>query len=216
VKAPLSPELKAKILESAQSRPSPTRGDERKRLFWVTLLGFVLVLPVGLLLRDAPVDHRARALMLGTVLGTLTLAAFAWLSIARGRSMVGPSRIALWLLGLSAPVALFIWKVWWSARFSGALAASPRIGFRCLALTLAVGAVPLLVALFRRRRTEPTHPHATGFALGAAAGLLGAVSSDAWCPIGYVPHFLVGHVLPVALLAAVGMLIGARLLVPRN
>jgi hypothetical protein len=35
---------------------------------------------------------------------------------------------------------------------------------------------------------------------------------DLWCPVSYLPHLLLGHLLPIAVLAAVGALVGGRLL----
>jgi hypothetical protein len=35
---------------------------------------------------------------------------------------------------------------------------------------------------------------------------------DLWCPVGYVPHLLLGHVLPIAILSLAGALIGGRVL----
>jgi hypothetical protein len=39
-----------------------------------------------------------------------------------------------------------------------------------------------------------------------------SVLIDLWCPVSYLPHLLVGHVLPIAVLAAAGAAIGRRLL----
>jgi hypothetical protein len=55
-------------------------------------------------------------------------------------------------------------------------------------------------------------PTATGAAFGAGAGLGSALLIDLWCPVSYLPHLLVGHVLPIALLAAAGAAIGRRIL----
>jgi hypothetical protein len=51
-----------------------------------------------------------------------------------------------------------------------------------------------------------------GAAFGAGAGLGSAVLVDLWCPVSYVPHLLLGHVLPIAVLAAAGACLGARIL----
>ena len=39
-----------------------------------------------------------------------------------------------------------------------------------------------------------------------------ALLVDLWCPVGYVPHLLLGHVLPIAILSVAGGLIGGRVL----
>jgi len=39
---------------------------------------------------------------------------------------------------------------------------------------------------------------------------------DLWCPVASVPHLLLGHVLPLGILAAVGALLGDALLSLRD
>jgi hypothetical protein len=81
-----------------------------------------------------------------------------------------------------------------------------------LSLSIATGALPLFAALLAWRHTDPLTPKATGAAFGAGAGLGSAVLVDLWCPVSYLPHLLLGHLLPIAVLAAVGALVGGRLL----
>ena len=47
-------------------------------------------------------------------------------------------------------------------------------------------------------------------ALGAATALYASVLVDFWCPVGYVGHVLLGHVLPIALAGVLGFAIGRR------
>jgi hypothetical protein len=47
--------------------------------------------------------------------------------------------------------------------------------------------------------------------VGACATLL----VDLWCPVAYVPHLLLGHTLPVALLSLIGAWLGHRFLTIR-
>jgi hypothetical protein len=92
-----------------------------------------------------------------------------------------------------------------------------RIGFRCLRFGIATGALPLFALLAAYRGTDPLKPATTGAAFGAGAGLASAALVDLWCPVAYVPHLLLGHVLPIALLAGLGTLLGWRLLrIPRR
>jgi hypothetical protein len=37
-----------------------------------------------------------------------------------------------------------------------------------------------------------------------------SVLVDFWCPVGYIGHVLLGHVLPIALAAALGFAVGRR------
>jgi Negative regulator of sigma F len=55
----------------------------------------------------------------------------------------------------------------------------------------------------------------SGAVIGFAAGACAWVAVDLWCPIAYVRHLLLGHLLPVFLLALTGALLGRLLLPPR-
>ena len=78
-----------------------------------------------------------------------------------------------------------------------------RPGFRCLGLSLAMAA-PLLVAfVVIRRRSDPVHPGIAGAALGITAGVAAGTLVDLWCPIAYLPHVLLGHILPLVARGAV-------------
>ncbi len=120
-----------------------------------------------------------------------------------------------WLLAtiVASPIALVGWKILWSAQFDQGLDPWPeRLGFRCLSLSLALGALPLLAVLIGRRGSEPRHPRIAGGGTGASVGLAVAVFVDMWCPVAYVPHFLLGHVVPIAVLGLIGFSLGTTLL----
>jgi hypothetical protein len=163
---------------------------------------------------------------LGTSLGTAVIAAVGtWIAFGRRRSMLGRSSLALCVMALVTPVALVFWKVVWSSqfaggpdpRFIGGLDPWPgRIGYKCFWLSLVMGALPLLALLFARRRTDPTHPRIAGLSAGASVGLCVALFVDMWCPVGYLPHFMLGHILPIILLALAGLWIGKVLLAPKK
>jgi hypothetical protein len=111
-------------------------------------------------------------------------------------------------------VTMLSWKLAMSA-LSGISAACPsRPGLRCLELTLALGAAPLVAILFARRWSEVVEPASRGAGIGAAVGLGAVAMTELWCPVPYFPHLLIGHVLPIVVLASAGALIGARLLSP--
>jgi hypothetical protein len=82
-------------------------------------------------------------------------------------------------------------------------------------LSLFVAAGPLL-SFLAIRRSAPVQPALNGAVIGFAAGAFAWVAADLWCPIGYVPHVLLGHVLPLGVLAGVGALLGRALLAPRS
>jgi hypothetical protein len=116
------------------------------------------------------------------------------------------------LIGLAACAGFVLWRFGVSSLFDRTQDWPTRPGFRCLFLGTTIGALPLFAALVSWRRTDPLTPVATGAAFGAGAGLGSAVLVDLWCPVSYVPHLLLGHVLPVVLLAGLGGLIGRYVL----
>jgi hypothetical protein len=155
--------------------------------------------------------------MLATAAGGALLAAVALvLALGQGGSMEGRSRRAL-LTGIALlPLLLLAWKAGVSALYPGMTEAWPgRPGFRCLRLELLVALVPMAAAIAARRGSDPIQPATTGAALGAACGLAAAVLVDLWCPVAHLPHLLLGHLLPIVLLAVIGAVAGADYLPPR-
>lgn len=55
----------------------------------------------------------------------------------------------------------------------------------------------------------------SGIALGSSVNS-STLLVDLWCPVGYVPHVLLGHVLPLVGVIALSALIGGRLLTLRS
>jgi hypothetical protein len=119
-----------------------------------------------------------------------------------------------WLLygAVLIPIGLFAWKVGCSIAFGDPMVAWPeRPGLRCLSLALLVAIGPLL-SFLAMRRSAPVHPALNGAAMGVAAGACAWVAVDLWCPVAHVPHLLLGHVLPLFVLAGAGALLGEVLL----
>ena len=140
----------------------------------------------------------------GAASGLLT-----WLVLTRGTSTL--TRYPTWLAAaaLLAPVVLLLWM----RAFYGTYAEPfQRVGYRCLTYTLIMAATPLAAFMRFRRGVEPRRPSALGAAAGAACGGWAGVVVDLWCPLTDPSHALVGHVLPLVLLIAVGALVGSRLL----
>jgi len=229
----VSDELRARVLAAAAAEPSPTRAAVRRRNMLIGVVAaasgigafmiFAEFMSASQLLRlggeVVPQESLERSVWLvaATVGGAVGVAATAlWLALGRGRSMLGRSR--RWLLygGVLIPVSLLAWKVGWSIVFGDPMVSWPeRPGERCLALTLLVAAGPLLSFLAIRRRA-PVQPALNGAVMGFAAGACAWVAVDAWCPVAYVPHLLLGHVLPLFVLAGAGALLGQMLLAPRS
>lgn len=226
-------ELRARVLAAAAAQAAPTRTAVHRRNVAISLVAaasaigafviFAIFMSQSQLLRlggeVAPQHHVERSiwLVVTTAGGALGVAATAlWLALWRGRSMLGRSR--RWLLygTVLVPVSLLAWKIAWSMAFGDPMVRWPeRPGLRCLSLSLLVALGPLLSFLAIRRHT-PVHPVLNGALMGIAAGACAWVAVDLWCPVAHVPHLLLGHVLPLSVLAAVGALLGQAFLSLRH
>ena len=229
----MNAELKAWVLATAAADPSPTRAAVNRRNILISMLAaasgvgafviFALLTSEGQLMRlggeVASHRHLERSvwLVVTTAGGALGVAATAlWLALCRGRSMLGRSRC--WLLYgiVLIPLGLFAWKVSCSLAFGDPMTEwLERPGLKCLSLSLLVAAGPLLAFLAARRRA-PVHPALNGAAIGVASGACAWVALDLWCPVASVPHLLLGHVLPLCILAGTGALLGQALLSLRS
>jgi hypothetical protein len=210
----LSPDLRARILASTAAAPAPTRAQTRRSRAIILGSGIAGALGVFFYNGGIRLTNRPPALAALTSLGTALCAALAMYGLftKRGRSMMRRPATILALIGLAAVAAFVAWRFGVSALFDRTARWPTRPGFRCLGLGTTIGAIPLFAALVSWRRSEPLTPFATGAAFGAGAGLGSAVLVDLWCPVSYLPHLFLGHVLPVVLLAGLGGLLGRVLL----
>jgi hypothetical protein len=229
----MNAELRERVLAAAAAETSPTRADLRRLNLLIGLVAaasglgafviFSALMSEGHLLRlggeVAPHQYLERpvGLVATSVAGALVVAATAvWLALRRGGSMLGRSRRRLLFGTALIPIGLLAWKVGCSIAFGASMVAWPeRPGERCLALSLFVAAGPLL-SFLAIRRSVPVQPALNGAVIGFAAGAFAWVAADLWCPVAYVPHVLLGHVLPLGVLAGVGALLGRALLAPRS
>jgi len=228
----VSAALRAQVLAAAAAEASPTRTAVKRRNAFVGMVGaasgvgafviFAALMSEGEVLRlggEVAQRHLERSpwLVVATAGGALGIAAAAlWLALGRGGSMLGRSR--RWLLygSMLIPICLLAWKVGCSVGFGDAMVRWPdRPGLRCLALSIVVAVGPLL-SFVTMRRTAFLHPALNGAMLGVAAGACAWVAVDLWCPVAYVPHVVLGHVLPLVVLAGVGALLGQALLSVRH
>jgi hypothetical protein len=84
-------------------------------------------------------------------------------------------------------------------------------GMSCAGSCLLVGALPWLALMAMLRRGAPLSPGRAGALAGAAALLLAAAATRTACPLGDGRwHFLLWHVAPVVLAAAVSAAFAAR------
>jgi len=229
----MSDALKTRVIAAAAAEVSPTRAEVNRRNTLISMIAivsgigafviFAALMSEGHLVRlggeiaAQQNVERPVGLVVTTAGGALGVAAAAlWLTLRRGRSMLG--RSGRWLVygGLLVPISLFVWKVGSSMAFGDGMTAWPeRPGLKCLSLSLLVAIGPLL-SFLALRRSAVMHPALNGAAMGFAAGACAWLAVDLWCPVAYVPHILLGHVLPLFILAAAGALLGQALLAIRR
>jgi hypothetical protein len=203
--------LRARVLAAAAKKPSPTRTRGRR----ITLAIIVASIAFALMVFELAggFDHasgRPVGLTLGLAGGWLVAcAALTWLAIGRGDSTLPRRPAVLVAAAIATPLACFVWMHVFNSMYEDPFA---RFGWRCLAYTLVIAALPLAGFLFVRRGIEPRNPAALGAAVGATCGAWGGLVMDMWCPLTSTPHVLVGHVAPLAFLALTGAIVGHRVL----
>jgi hypothetical protein len=198
---------KARVLAAVAAAPSPTRFEGRRR--GVALLLASVALALAVFEGAGGLEHAAgRPLWITlTISGGwgLFCAALSWVVLRRGRSTLGPKPSVVLVAALATPVVL----VAWMHAFHGAyLEPFVKVGWRCLGYNVAMAMPPLGSLFVLRRGSEPRSPWALGAALGAVCGAWAGMLVDLWCPLTNLPHLLVGHVLPLGLLVALGALLG--------
>ena len=210
---PLSPDFKSRVLASVREVPAPTRKETLQRQTWLIAAGVTGALALFLIKGGLRVTSRPPSLIALTSVGTAIFVGVAmWLLFTRGPSGLRRPRTVLIGAAVLSTVAFVTWRYGISALYGRAGIWPERVGLRCLVLSVGTGGLMLFAALMSWRRSDPVTPRATGAAFGAGAGLGSALLVDLWCPVGYVPHLLLGHVLPIAILSLAGALIGGRVL----
>jgi hypothetical protein len=143
-----------------------------------------------------------------TLLTAILAAAAAFMLSVPGAERARAQRVIPW-------VALGGWAVLLAALLVGGgkpvarLVAFPvnwPCSFKILGFSVISGTA-LFVAL---RRAAPLEPLWTASVAALAATAFGAVATQFVCPVDDPAHQLVGHVLPVVVLAAIGTAIGVR------
>jgi hypothetical protein len=213
-----SSELKARVLAAVGNRPAPVRRALGRRTIALALVSWLLAFAVFLYAGGPRVTGRPLALILGTAIGTAVAAGVAlWAALVPGQSTLGRAHRVVVPVVVAAPAAIFVWKVFWSSQYDGALDAwATRPGFRCLALGLSMGLLPLIAFAMARRGSDPRRPALTGFAAGIAIGCAATLLTDLWCPVAHIPHLLLGHVLPIAMLGGMGAWLGRHVVALRD
>ncbi len=203
--------LRARVLAAAAAKPSPTRTAGKRVAIGLVVASIALA---GIVFEVAGgfghAEGRPVTLTIAIAAGwALVSAALTWLAIGRGGSTLPRRPVLLASAALAAPIAAFVWLHLFHGTYEEPF---QRVGYRCLAYTLIIAALPLASFFVVRRGIEPRRPAALGAAVGATCGAWAGLVVDIWCPLSNASHVLVGHVIPLAALAFVGALLGIRML----
>jgi hypothetical protein len=206
--------VRSKLHAELARRPPPTRQDIRSRSRWLWLLIVAPPLLTFLAFGAVRAAPRPTSLVLATGAGSFSLAALlAAAALHRGRSMLPPAKAWLVTAIVATPVALLLWKIGTTLPYANMMLEwQTRPGTRCFRLSCLLSLAPLGAVLWLRRRSQSRDERLVGGALGAVVGAFTWGLVDLWCPVGYVPHLLVGHVLPLVLAILVGLGLGKRVL----
>jgi len=207
-------ELRVKVLEAIGRLPAPTRRQVRLREWALLTAAGAFTCALFVLFGGIRVGPRPIELVIATTAGSTAIGAAAlWIAVARGKSMIGRPRALLLATVILAPVGYLAWKTGSTSPFPDMSAPWPeRVGWRCFGLSLLFAAPPIFTLIYLRRRSDPVHPRTMGAALAVATGASATALVDLWCPVAFMPHLLLGHLLPMVLLAAAGAWAGGRFL----
>ena len=212
------PALRDRILAAARSEPAATRELGARRRAWLLALAFactaVLTPVIGTPgLRGRPLAYVASLALAWFAVGCIA----AWAGVSRGGSMLGRGK--LWRIAVAAltPLALLVTSLacgamWPETLVDGSVAGAHLL---CFVGTIAFAMGPLVAFFAIRGASDPVSPRLMGAALGAAAGVWGALAIELHCRYASPFHVTVGHVLPVAVLVLAGIAAG-RLLAIRS
>ena len=215
----LPAELKDRVIASIRRTPSPVRSQARREARRV-LLATLAVSAVLFFAADG-VHHALGRPPWAVAASVVVWGAVALVSLRAawrgGVSFGAGSLTSLAIVTVSAPAVLLAAHLAF-VRIAPDLARlhSERLGLNCFALTLAAAACPLAGLSMARRSSDPLHPMASGAALGVACAALGGVMVALWCPVAAPRHVLVGHILPMGVLALLGATLGARVIAMRS
>jgi hypothetical protein len=209
--APL--DRRSRVLVAVGDIPAPTRRQLLRRRAWLVLAAVAGALALFWADGGVRATGRPPSLVAWTSLGTAGFAGVGmWFLFTRGRSGIRRRWVLLALAAVAPATAFVLWRYGLGSLYHLAGPWPARAGFRCFAMSVATGCMLLFATLMASRHVDPMTPRATGAAFGAGAGLGTALLVDLWCPVAYLPHLLIGHLLPIAVLAAAGAAAGTWIL----
>jgi hypothetical protein len=210
--------LRARILDALRSEPVPPRAEGARRSALALALGFVTM--TAILLAISVPNLRGRPLayveVLVLVWTPVTIAA-TWAGVARGGSMLGRSPRWLLATAILTPLVLLLSWIPVTIDWPETLVDSSETvhHLRCIAVTLGLSLGPFVAFAWVRRGSDPISPWLTGAAIGTAAAAWGALMLPLICGFTSPVHMLIGHFLPIVLIAAIGAALGGRLVAVR-
>lgn len=186
--------------------PSPTRADRARRRVFALLAAFAWIAAVVALAGARP-DLGSPAALAPIVAWTLA-GALALVAVLRPRHRGLPPSVRVVQHALWVVPALFVALAIASGRQSGEPPFAWATVRGCLAFACAVMLGPLLAAALLLRGSFLSASAWRGAAVGALAGLAGAIGVHAHCPIPALDHLLGAHGPSIAVGAILGALLG--------
>lgn len=166
------------------------------------------------MMRGVAWEGRPRMLtVVSLVVASAVAVVGTWWALVPGRSTLGRPRPWLRASAAVIPAVLFLFAVVGAALWPETqtnLSFDPRIHLPCFAMTFVLAAAPFAAMMYVERHSDPVDPAATGAALGASAGTWAGVAMTIGCAHSSLLHLGVSHILPLVGLAALGALIGSR------
>jgi hypothetical protein len=212
-------DLRARILEAARREPVRVRAQGVRARAIVLVAGFIAPVVLSAILggpnaHDRPAPYEW---VMAVVFALLAVGA-TWAGVGQGRSMLG--RPTSWRVFVAALTPLALLGVTLAASMAWPETTrghdTPANLVSCLIFTPLFALGPLVAFTLVRRGSDPIAPRLSGAALGTAAGAWGAVGITVHCSHVSVAHVAIGHILPVALLAAIGLLFCAQIVAIRT
>lgn len=205
-RAVADPARKAQALAAAEALAAPTRAEVRRHrasalAIAVAGMSSVLLLWGG----PAHLEGRPGVVSGWIVVGLAAVAILTTLVALPGPALRARPAAALLAVVAGVPVVVAAWLMAWHGAYPDPFV---RFGLRCFAMTAAAAPWPFAALLAFAPRLVPGSPRLTGAALGAAAGAWAALLVELWCPLADHGHVLIGHALPLVVLALAGAAVG--------
>jgi hypothetical protein len=210
-----SDELRQRVLAAVLAEPVPPRavGMRRRalRLARILVVWVLISLAIGLPgLRGRPLAYVSSLAVAWLLVGV----AATWAGVGRGRSMLGRGAIWSSATAVLTPMALLATSLalgnLWPETLTDHAGVSRHLLCVVGTIGFALGPLGLFIAMWRE--SDPVGPRLTGASIAAAAGAWGALAIELHCRFTSLFHVIIGHVLPVALLALAGIAVGRRYL----